>query len=300
MSATSRAGSKDSAVATEDTANPYVPIPVTIRKIVIENQAKDLKTFQLAFCREQDAKGFKYECGQFAMLSVPGAGESPIGIASSPLDEGYLEFTVKRYPTGVVTTALHNLEEGARMGVRGPYGNSYPMKEMEGRNVVIVSGGFAFTTLRSTIRFMLDKRNRSKYKKITAIYGARSPGELLYKDELAAWEKSKDIDIHVTVDKGDEGWKGREGFVPVVLTEVAPSCENAVALVCGPPIMLKFTMKPLMDLGFTPANVITSLERRMACGIGKCGRCMVSSKYVCKDGPVFTFKQIQELGIELF
>jgi NAD(P)H-flavin reductase len=166
--------------------------------------------------------------------------------------------------------------------------------------VVIVSGGFAFTTLRATISFLLHEKNRSKYGKITAIYGARSPGELLYKDELKEWEAADGIDLYVTVDKGDEGWTGREGFVPTVLKEVAPSAKDATVLVCGPPIMLKFTMLPLLELGFKPERIVTSLERRMACGIGKCGRCMVSSKYVCKDGPVFTYKQIQDLGIELF
>jgi len=280
--------------------DPYLPKPVTIRKIVIENEARDLKTFELVFCNKADEENFKFKCGQFGILSVFGAGESPIGIASSPLDEGYLNFTVKRYPTGVVTTALHNLEEGATMGVRGPYGNWYPMEELEGKNVVIVGGGFAFTTLRSTIRYMLHDSNRSKYKNITVIYGARSPGELIYKSELKEWEERDGIDMFVTVDKGDGDWKGREGFVPTVLTEVAPSSENAITLVCGPPIMLKFTMKPLLDLGFTPETIITSLERRMSCGIGKCGRCNIGSKYICKDGPVFTYKQIQELPEGIF
>jgi len=278
-----------------DLKNPYLPKPVTIEGITIENEARDLKTFKLVFCKDEDRDDFKFTCGQFAMLSIPGAGESPIGIASSPLDEGYLQFTVKRYPTGVVTTVLHDMEEGARIGVRGPYGNTYPMDEMEGKNVVIVGGGFAFTTLRSTIRYMLDDKNRSRYKNITVVYGARSPGELIYKSELKAWEDRDDIDMFVTVDKGDENWKGREGFVPDVVKEVAPSSKNAITLVCGPPIMLKYTMPPLLDLGFSPDNIITSLERKMTCGIGKCGRCNIGSKYVCKDGPVFTYKQIQEL-----
>jgi len=280
-------------VSSSTAANPYLHIPVTISKITIENGAKDLKTFRLEFRNKEDGKNFNFECGQFGMLSVQGSGEIPIGIASSPLDKDYIEFTVKRYPTGVVTTALHSFEEGAAMGVRGPYGNSYPMKEMEGKNILVVSGGFAFTTLRSTIKYMLDKKNRSKFKDITVIYGARSPGELIYKQELAEWEKADDIEMFVTVDKGDENWKGREGFVPAVLQEVAPSSKNAMVLVCGPPIMLKFTMPPLLDLGFSPDKIITSLERRMSCGIGKCGRCNVGSKYVCKDGPVFTLKELQ-------
>ncbi len=274
------------------TDNPYLPKPVFVEKVTIENDDKDLKTFRLAFCDEQDAKAFRHECGQFAMISVPTAGESPIGIASSPLDVGYLEFTVKRYSTGVVTTALHSLEEGAQMGVRGPYGNSFPLEDMEGKDVIIVGGGFAFTTLRATIRYMLDDSNRSRFKNITVIYGARSPGELLYKDELAEWQQADNIDMHVTVDKGDDGWQGREGFVPAVLTEVAPSSKNAVALVCGPPIMLKFTMQPLLDLGFAPDAIITSLERRMSCGIGKCGRCNIGPYYLCKDGPDMNYADI--------
>jgi len=285
---------------TVNPTDPYLPRPVTIRKITIENEARDIKTFELVFCNKQDHDNFKFACGQFAILSVLGAGESPIGIASSPLDAGYLSFTVKRYPTGVVTTALHNLEEGAEIGVRGPYGNFYPVKELEGKNVLIVGGGFAFTTLRSTIRYMLHTINRARYKNITVIYGARSPGELIYKAELKEWEERDDIDTYITVDKGDGNWKGREGFVPTVLTEVAPSSENAVTLVCGPPIMLKFTMQPLMDLGFSPEKIITSLERRMSCGVGKCGRCNIGSKYICKDGPVFSLKQVQELPEGIF
>lgn len=276
-------------------ANPYLPLPVTIDKITIENDVKDLKTFRLRFVRDEDAAAFQYQCGQFAMLSVAGAGESPIGIASSPLDEGIIEFTVKRYPTGIVTTALHNFDEGETIGVRGPFGNAYPLDEMEGSNIVVVSGGFAFTTLRSTIRFLLHESQRGRFKNITAIYGARTPGELLYKDELTAWEGRDDIEMAITVDKGDEGWSGREGFVPTVLQEIAPSAENAYVLVCGPPIMLKFTMPPLLELGFPPNRIITSLERKMTCGIGKCGRCNVGRYYVCKDGPVFTYEQLQQI-----
>jgi NAD(P)H-flavin reductase len=275
--------------------NLYRPKPVTIRKIIIENEAKDIKTLELVFLSEEDREKFNFTCGQFAMLSVLGAGEIPIGIASSPLDDEYLQFTVKRYPTGVVTTALHSLEEESRIGVRGPYGNFYPLETMEDKSILIVGGGFAVTTLRSTIRYLLHEKNRSRFKDITVLYGARSPGELIYKSELKQWEERDDITMYITVDKGDENWKGRVGLVPNVLKEVAPSSENGIVLVCGPPIMLKYTMLPLLDLGFTPERIVTSLERRMSCGIGKCGRCNIGSRYVCKDGPVFTYRELREL-----
>jgi NAD(P)H-flavin reductase len=278
--------------------NPYIPYPVTIDDIVIENDAKDLKTFKLVFDKSEDQAAFaeKHEPGQFAILSVAGQGEAPIGIASSPTEEGYLLFTVKRM--GTVTTHLHNAEKGMKMGVRGPLGNSFPIDKLEGGNVVIVGGGFAFTTLRATIQYMLKPGNRNRYKDVTAIYGARSPGELLYKDQLKEWEASKDIDMHVTVDKGDETWKGREGFVPTVTKEVAPSSDNAYVLVCGPPIMIRFTIPVLKELGFSDERIILSLEMRMKCGIGKCGRCNIGKSYVCTEGPVFSYAELGEMPDE--
>jgi NAD(P)H-flavin reductase len=279
--------------------NPYRPILTQIEKITLENEAKDLKTFRLAFCDSEQVNGFSFKCGQFAELTVFGVGECPIGIASSPTDQGYMEFTVKRYPDGLVTSALHNCSVGSRIGIRGPLGNSFPLEQIQGKNVLIIGGGFAFTTLRSTIRYVLHEKNRTKFEKLILIYGARSPGELLYKDELRQWQDRDDIETHITVDKGDQNWTGKEGFVPAVLEEVAPSPNNTIALVCGPPIMLKFTLPVLTKLGFAPSEIITSLEMRMKCGIGLCGRCNIGSKYVCMDGPVFTYEQIQALPSEM-
>jgi sulfhydrogenase subunit gamma (sulfur reductase) len=276
-------------------SSPYLPLPAKIAKIIIENDEKDLKTFRLALCNKDDANRFIPQCGQFAMLSIAGVGEIPIGIASSPLDAGYVEFTVKRYPTGLVTTALHDLSEGDSVGLRGPLGNGFPMKELNGKNILIVGGGFAFTTLRATIRYMLDPKIRGTYGKIVILYGARSPGELLYKEELKAWRDRSDVTMCATVDKGDESWQGRVGFVPAVLKELAPSADNACCILCGPPIMLKFTIPPLLELGFTPDTILTSLERKMSCGIGKCGRCNVGPYYVCKDGPVFPYAKIKDI-----
>ena len=276
--------------------NPYVPMPVEIIKIITEVETKDIKTFRLAFVNKEDEERFKYIPGQFAELSFYGKGESPIGIASSPTQKGYIEFTVQK--AGVVTSALHEAEEGTLMGVRGPLGNSWPIEFLEGKNIVIVGGGFAFTTLRSLINYMIFEENRKRFGKITVVYGARSPGLLLYKDELESWAKRGDIDLNVTVDKGDATWKGREGFVPTVCKEVAPSKENAVTVICGPPIMIRFTLPVFFDLGFSKENIITSLEMRMKCGIGKCGRCNVGEKYVCKDGPVFSLAELDKLTKE--
>lgn len=276
--------------------NPYIPIPVDVDKIITEVTTKDIKTFRFTFVNKDDEESFQYLPGQFAELSIFGKGESPIGIASSPTNKGYIEFTVQK--AGVVTSELHSMEVGTRMGVRGPLGNTWPIEYLEGKNVVIVGGGFAFTTLRSLINYMIFEENRSRFGKITVVYGAREPGLLIYKDELVQWEKRDDIDMFVTVDKGDEGWAGREGFVPAVCKEVAPSSEKAVTVICGPPIMIRFTLPVFFDLGFSKDNIYTSLEMRMKCGIGKCGRCNVGNKYVCKDGPVFSLAELDGLTKE--
>lgn len=276
--------------------NPYEPSPAQIEDIIIENGAKDIKTFKLHLANKKDREDFKYMPGQFAELSILGAGECPIGIASSPTEKGYLLFTVKR--AGIVTTRLHHAEVGEIIGLRGPLGNTYPMDIMEKKNVLIVGGGFAFTTLRSTINYITDSSNRNRFDDIVVIYGARSPGELLYKNELWQWEKQDNLEIIVTVDKGDKNWPRREGFVPSVLKEVAPTSNNTIALVCGPPVMIKFTLPVLKDLGFTSESIFLSLEMRMKCGIGKCGRCNIGCKYVCKDGPVFSYAALQGLPDE--
>ena len=277
-------------------SNLYMPDLAVIRKIITENEVNDIKTFELVFQDPEAMKNFRYRSGQFAEVSVFGAGECPIGIASSPMDEGYIQFTVKR--VGVVTTSLHNCEEGAVIGVRGPYGNGFPLERMEGRNVVIVGGGFAFTTLRSLTRFVLHEANRGKFKNLTVIYGARNPGELIYKYDLEAWSNRNDVNLNVTIDRAVPGWTGLVGFVPAVLKEVAPSSDNAIAIICGPPIMIRFTMPVINELGFSDEDVFLSLEMRMKCGIGKCGRCNIGDKFVCKDGPIFSYKELQMMPKE--
>jgi NAD(P)H-flavin reductase len=277
--------------------NPYLPYPVRVDEIVTETEDDKLKTFKLVFINPEDEEKFSYMPGQFAELSVAGKGEIPIGIASSPTEKGYLSFTVNE--VGLVTTHLHMMKEGYVMGVRGPLGNWYPWEEMQGKNVVIIGGGFAFTTLRSSIVYMLHPENRPKFKDITVVYGARTPGLLLYRDELAAWERRDDIKVHITVDAtSDPDWKYNVGFVPAVTKQKIKAAGDAFAIVCGPPIMIKFTQPVLEELGFPPERIFLSLEMRMKCGIGMCGRCNIGDKYVCKDGPVFSLARLRQLPPE--
>ena len=278
--------------------NPYLPYPVRIDEIITETEDKNLKTYKLVFLNSDDEEKFIFQAGQFAELSIAGEGEIPIGIASSPTEKGFLKFTVNK--VGRVTTCLHNMKVGDIMGVRGPLGNYYPWDRMEGKNVVIIGGGFAFTTLRSSIVYMLNQENRSKFKDIHVIYGARTPGMLLYRDELTEWEKRDDIHMHITVDAtADPGWKYNVGFVPTITDQKAPEGDaDTYAIVCGPPIMIKFTQPVLDKLKYAHENIIMSLEMRMKCGVGICGRCNIGTEYVCKEGPVFTLDQLNGMPKE--
>lgn len=273
--------------------NPYLPLPMKLVKNFTETEDKLIHTFTFEFLSKEDEESFSYMPGQFAEICVFGKGEAPFGIASSPTEPGQLKFSVNK--VGVVSTALQVMEEGTIVGVRGPLGNYYPIEKMKGKDIVIIGGGFAFTTLRALVTYILKPEHRADYGKLTVIYGARNPGLLLYKEELAEWEKRSDIELVCTIDREAPGWSGRVGFVPTVTKEVSPSADNAVAIICGPPVMIKFTMPVLEECGFTPEQIIMSLENRMKCGIGMCGRCNVGNKYVCKDGPVFTKAELNKL-----
>lgn len=276
--------------------NPYIPKIITTTGIVTENDVNDLKTFKFEFKDPNDYKNFNYIPGQFAELSYFGLGECPIGIASSPTEEGHLLFTVKK--VGQVTSALHDSKLGQVLGIRGPLGNGWPVEEMKGKNVIIIGGGFAFSTLRSLTKYILHPDHRKDYGDLIVIYGARGPSELCYKEDLKEWENMSELDLVLTVDKGDDTWTKKVGYVPTITKEVAPSSNNSLAAVCGPPIMIKFTIPVLQELGFTDDQILLSLEMRMKCGIGKCGRCNVGEKFVCVDGPVFTQAQLKQLPPE--
>jgi NAD(P)H-flavin reductase len=269
--------------------NPYVPIQATVQSVRVESDDRTLRTFELGLADEVEQ--FDYMPGQFCELSILGKGEAAFGIASAPTEKDGLRFTVNR--VGVVTTALHHLKPGETIGLRGPLGNYYPVDKFKGQNVVLVGGGFAFTTLRSLAAYLLA--NRADYADITVIYGARRPGLLLYRDELTQWEKRADLKVHLTIDQAEPGWDKAVGFVPTVTQKVAPKARDAWAVVCGPPVMIKYTLPVLTDLGFPKERIYTSLERRMKCGVGKCGRCNIGPRYVCTDGPVFSYAELADL-----
>ncbi len=275
-------------------ANVYLPTLMRIEKIT--DEAPGVKTFRLAFVNEEAGRAFTFRAGQFAEYSVMGEGECTFCIASSPTRKGYVECTFRQ--AGRVTNALAGLEEGETIGFRGPYGNVFPIEEWKGKNLLFIAGGIALPPMRCVIWNCLDQRDW--FRDVTILYGARTVADLVYKHELKEWGERPDVRLVTTVDPGGEtpDWKGEIGFVPAVLDKMAPAAADTVAIVCGPPIMIKFTFPVLTRLGFAPEEIYTTLENRMKCGIGKCGRCNVGTYFVCKDGPVFTFAQIQQLPPE--
>lgn len=274
--------------------NTYLPYLMTIEKVIKE--APGVKTYRLKFQDETEAAAFDFKAGQFGEYSAFGEGESTFCIASSPTRKGYIECTFR--DTGRVTSGLASLEEGSTMGFRGPYGNVFPLEEWKGKNLVFIAGGIALPPMRCVIWNALD--TRENFKDITIVYGAKSVNDLVYKSELKEWAERPDVKMVTTVDPGGEtaGWKGEIGFVPTIVEKVAPSAENTIAIVCGPPIMIKFTFPVLEKLGFKDDQIYTTLENRMKCGVGKCGRCNVGKLYICKDGPVFSKEELNWIPAE--
>jgi len=274
--------------------NIYMPNLMRIEKITEE--APFVKTFRLKFEDEKVAEEFSFRTGQFGEYSIFGEGESTFCIASSPTRKGYIECTFRQ--AGKVTSSLSRLDEGDIIGFRGPYGNIFPIDQWKDKNLLFIAGGIALPPMRSVIWNCLD--TRENYKDVTILYGAKTVSDLVYKNELEEWKNRPDVNLVVTVDPGGEtpDWKGEIGFVPTVLDKMKPSPENTVAIVCGPPIMIKFTFPVLEKAGFKDDMVYTTLENRMKCGLGKCGRCNVGELFVCKDGPVFTKAQLNNLPDE--
>jgi sulfhydrogenase subunit gamma (sulfur reductase) len=262
----------------------------------IAEETADTRTFRLEFKDEAFARDFNFRAGQFGEYSVFGAGESTFCIASPPTRNGYIECTVKA--AGKVTAELREVNVGDTLGFRGPYGNWFPVDDWLGKDLVFIAGGIGLAPVRCVIWNVLDRR--AEFGAVTIVYGARSVGDLVYKRELEEWAARDDVTLVTTVDPGGEtpDWTGKVGFVTPIVEEAAPSAQNAVAVLCGPPIVVKLTLPVLETLGFASDAVYTTLENRMKCGVGKCGRCNIGPVYVCKDGPVFTAAQLQALPAE--
>ncbi len=271
-----------------ETLIPYLGVVTDIR-----TDTPDVKTFRVLTPDGQ--KPFEHMPGQCAMLSIPGVGEALFSITSSPTNKEYIEFSIKK--CGCVTDWLHAMEVGQQVTVRGPYGKSFPVEgELKERDLLFIAGGIGLAPLRSVINYCRD--NRANYGKIQIVYGARSKDDLVdYQEIIDEWMTDDGIEVNLTIDREQEGWDGHVGFIPAYVKELDPDLDKTV-LMCGPPVMIKFTLQELLALGFKKTQIYTTMELKMKCGVGKCGRCNIGSKYVCKDGPVFRFDELDELTTE--
>jgi len=270
--------------------NIYTPDLAIITKVC--DEAAGIKTFTLEFQEPEIQKSFDYRPGQFVELTILGVGEAPISITSSPVNKGYLELSVAA--VGKVTQALHLKKEGEVVGLRGPYGNGFPLNEVKGKNTLFVGGGIGLAPLRSLINQIFAQRG--DFAKISILYGARNPALLCFMNDLERWTKIENSEVLLTVDVPDAKWKDNVGVVGSLLPKIDIDIENTVAFVCGPPIMIHFVILDLLRMGLGENKIITTMERRMECGLGKCGHCNIGKSYVCLDGPVFSFQQLRELG----
>lgn len=272
----------------QETLIPKVGVVTDIRI-----DTPDVKTFRVVGL--DGNKLFEHMPGQCAMLSIPGVGEAMFSITSSPTNKEFMEFSIKK--CGCLTTWLHMMEPGQQITVRGPYGNAFPVETaLKGKDLLFIAGGIGLAPLRSVINYVRDKRDQ--YGSVQIIYGSRSKADLVdYQEIINEWMTDAGVEVNLTIDREEEGWDGHVGFVPNYVKELNPDL-NKTVLLCGPPIMIKFTLAGLKELGFTETQVYTTMELRMKCGVGKCGRCNIGDKYVCKDGPVFRFDELDELPNE--
>ena len=267
-------------------SSPYQPTMAEMVKIEQLTETEKLFTLHL-----KDGRDLGHRAGQFVEVSVFGVGEAPISVTSSPTRNGTFELCVRR--VGDVTGALHRMKPGATVGIRGPYGNGFPLEQMRGKDLLFAPGGIGLPPLRSVINQVLDERE--SFGRVIILYGARNPSELLFKDELAQWEARDDVEFHVTVDRGDENWTGNVGVITTLFPKITINPRNTVAMTVGPPVMYRFVLMELLSKGVQDGRIFLSLERRMKCGLGKCGHCQINNVYVCQKGPVFSYAQLKEL-----
>lgn len=301
--------------------NVYKPVSATVKKVTLEaGGARPIRTFQFEIDDPEDRPKFLHKPGQFAIVSHYGTGESVFAISSFPNTDGIVEVSVMR--VGNVTAKLHELQPGDKVGLRGPYGNEFPVADWKGKKMVFIGAGIGVSPVRSVYQWVIHPDNRKDYGDVTLIYGARTPSDLAYKEEFKEIEARDDIDLWLCIDwkfgkdgpipeSSKEGWPALNmkspgdselkdgirytGFVPQLVEAVGPSPENAIVVTCGPPIAIKFITQALDRLGWKSSQIYTTLENRMKCGIGKCGRCNIGDIYVCKHGPVFTYEEVQNM-----
>jgi len=264
--------------------NIFRPIEATLEDVIVESA--NIKTFVL-----RPKEDFSFKTGQFIELTLPGLGEAPFTPSSNPNIKEKIDVTIMK--AGRITSLLHSSQKNISLGIRGPYGKGYPLEKFHGKDVFIVGGGVGLAPLRSLLFSLFAEID--KYNKVILRYGARSPQDIIYKEQIPEWSKIKNVDIVTTVDVGDTTWKGNVGLITTILKDLPLDLKKAVAIVCGPPIMMKFVTLKLLDLGFKPDDIYLSMEKNMSCGLGKCGHCRLGSFYICKDGPVFTYAQLKDI-----
>lgn len=265
--------------------NPFLPQPARIVRTY--HLTEDVKFFQVRIVDMEKALSFKYRTGQFAMISVLGAGEAPFSISSTPSRPGLLEFCIRK--AGTVTSAIFRLKENDLVGFRGPYGHGFPVEKMVGKDILIIVGGLGAAPLRSVLLYCLD--NRDHFRRLAVLHGAKRPAEMIFREEFFALKQREDLECHLAVDKDDTGtWKENIGVVTTLFPKLKEvDAANTYALVCGPPVMYKFVLRELVKLAIPKDQILMTLERRMKCGVGKCGHCAIDYIYTCLDGPVFTY-----------
>lgn len=264
--------------------NIYQPVEAVLEEVIEETPT--IKTF--VFKTKAD---FSFRTGEFIELTVPGLGEAPFTPSSDPRIKGKIDVTIMN--VGTVTSRLHAMNKGEALGIRGPYGKGYPLDKFRGKDVLVVGGGVGLAPLRSLLFALFAQID--DYNKVILRYGAKTPADVVYKTSIPEWAKKKKVDVVTTVDNGDPSWKGNVGLVTTILKDLPLDLNNAVSIVCGPPIMMKFVTLKLLELGFNPRDIYLSMEKNMSCGLGKCGHCRIGKYYACKDGPVFTYEELKEL-----
>ena len=268
------------------TVQPLLTVPCRIKSVVTENA----DTFTMTIEPKDGLSKWKFEAGQFNMLYVYGMGEVPISISGDPGNSSVIIHTVRA--VGAVTQAMRRLKPGDILGVRGPYGTNWPVDKVQGKDVIIAAGGIGLAPLRPAMYYIMS--HRQKYRKVILLYGARTPDELIFRNEVRDWRSSLDLEINVTVDRASSDWRGNVGVVTTLIPRIEFDPANTIALICGPEVMIRFTILALQKCTIPLENIFVSMERNMKCGVGLCGHCQHGPHFICKDGPVFKYTQVKD------